>query len=141
MFVCEAKEAQAPVKVTPIGINRPNGPQCVMGKSDEGCPVDDGFAHWQAPKQPTVTCEGCGSGDILPMTINKESCTTIYKGKWSDDTNTCYLVDQLGAVGAIMEQIAPEKPDPIKTAQDGYDCTMSRTPKTITIICTLKEPK
>jgi hypothetical protein len=164
--------------------------------------IDDGFAHWQAPKRPTVpeaiTCEGCGSGDNLPLTVNKESCTTTYKGKWSDDTKTCYLVEQLGAVGAMMEQIAPEKPawdmtppmftvhcnshgcgnwnsgyslfdksdegcsgpgmgdlvqppadhegwtglpDPLKTAQDGYDCTMSRTPKTITINCTLKEPK
>jgi hypothetical protein len=30
-------------------------------------------------------------------------------------------------------------PDPLKTAQDGYDCTMGRTLKTITISCTLKE--
>lgn len=127
-------------------------------------PIDDGVAHWQAPKRPTVTCEGCGTGDNLPVTVNKESCTTTYKGKWSDDTNTCYLVEQLGAVGAIMEQIAPEKPDksdgklifsnsstnmgsgPDGQAsnladQGGYDCTMSRTPKTITINCTLKEPK
>ena len=170
-------------------------------------PVDDGVAHWQAPKQSpgltaiaeaimevcrkyctgdgncmvcdqkqppvaeAITCEGCGSGDNLPLTVNKESC----KGKWSDDTKTCYLVEQLGAVGAMMEQIAPEKavvrdggcnwcqkdgpctlracpktpesklqygwlvPDPIKTTQDGYDCTMGRTLKTITISCTLKE--
>ena len=80
--------------------------------------VNDGVAAWDAPKPPVPE-------DIKDGTI-------------------CDNLPETQKITCLMDLVAPEKavvpePDPIKTAQDGYDCTMSRTLKTITINCTLKE--
>ena len=97
--------------------NEGDGPHtmCTDGKvtkfgDDCNKPVDDGVAHWQAPKPPVPE-------DIKDVTI-------------------CDNLPETQKITCLMNLIAPEK-----AAQDGYDCTMDRTPKTITISCTLKEPK
>ena len=64
-------------------------------------PIDDGVAHWQAPKQPPVP-EDIKDGPI------------------------CDNLPETQQITCLMNLLAPEKavvpePDPIKTAQDGYD--------------------
>ena len=164
-------------------------------------PVDDGVAHWQAPKPPVpeaikegTICDHLPETQKITCLMNLVAPEKAVVREWKSDscwmpnttTDACKLdpmsclewlehcpaggVPGLGADqkpegfspdggcnwcqkdGPCTLRACPKTPesklqygwlvpDPIKTAQDGYDCTMDRTLKTITISCTLKEPK